>query len=284
MLIGAHESIAGGLVNAVTRGVQDHCEVIQIFTGAPSRWQVPEIKPAAAQEFSRRLDDSSLVSFMVHGAYLVNPATPDPDLWQRSLGALEKEYERCRAIMAPYLIIHPGSACGSSPDEAIGRSARMIRSVLDKYPDGPDILIENTAGSGSTLAGTFSEVSEIMGLVDCGSRVGCCFDTAHAYAAGYDIREEDTLSESLGRMDSEMGLGHIKAVHLNDSARELGSRVDRHARIGEGLLGEEPFAVLLGRSEFADVPAVLETTPHAEEEGRYRPQVQLLKRLRKGGK
>lgn len=280
MLIGAHESIAGGLDKAVARGEEDCCEVIQIFTGPPSRWRVAPVTEEAAGLFRRRIEESSISSVLVHGSYLINPAGPDEALWQRSLRALEEEYQRCLAIGAGGLVIHPGSTRGAKRRQGIERAARMVAGVLERFSNGPHILLENTAGSGHNLGASFADIVEIIDLAGGGERMGCCFDTAHAFAAGYDLRDPDSLADSLGRIDSQMGLTLIKAVHLNDSARELGSGVDRHARIGEGLLGKKAFSLLLARREFRRLPAVLETAPLPDDEGRYRPQVDLLLRLR----
>ncbi len=280
MLIGAHESIAGGIAKSIDRAVEDGCEVIQIFTGAPGRWKVPPVDPEAAGKFKSVLARSPINSVHVHGAYLVNPAGPDPELWNRSLAALNVEYHRCRELDVDGLIIHPGSHRNTSVEGGIERAAEMIGTLLSDNPDGPPVLLENTAGSGSTLGGTFSELAAIREKSGAPDRVFFCFDTAHAFAAGYDLRGEETVADTMRRVDDEAGLSKIMAVHLNDSKREFGSGVDRHERIGEGFIGDDGFAALLAREEFAALPGFLETDPAPDNEGRYRPQIEKLMALR----
>jgi deoxyribonuclease-4 len=282
LLIGAHESIAGGVAKAVSRAEEDGCEVIQIFTGSPSRWSVPPVSEDSAREYRYAYGASSLRYTLVHGSYLINPASPDAALWERSLGAIVEEYKRCIAIGADYLIMHPGSSRGSGREESVARVAKIIGHLFTQCDSGPVVLIENTAGAGETLGGDFSDIFGIADRLASPERIGCCFDTAHAFAAGYDLRTPSAVSESLERMQFELGEVLIHALHLNDSARPLGSGVDRHARIGEGLMGTEAFHSLMNRKEFSGLPAVLETQPLPEDEGRYRSQIELLKSLREG--
>ncbi len=280
MLIGAHESISGGLWRAIDRAVEDGCEVVQIFSGSPNRWTVPSIKEGEAVRFREAVRKAGIRSVLVHGSYLINPATPDDTLWKRSMGAMAREYERCRSIGADHLVIHPGSHRGLGTEGGIRKAAEMVRSVLNRIPDGPDILLENTAGSGQTLGGTFAELAGIRRGAGFPDRVGYCFDTAHAFASGYDLSGENGVRSVLEELDRWVGLDRVMAIHLNDSARELGSKVDRHARIGEGVLGLGPFAGLLTEPVLAGRPAVLETQPLPAPHGRYRDQIDLLKGLR----
>lgn len=280
MLIGAHESISGGLERSVERAEEDGCEAMQIFSGSPGSWSVPPVSLDAAEKFRERFAGSPLRSVMVHGSYLINPASPDHALWERSLDAMKGEYNRCRQIAADYLVVHPGSHRGSGPDDGIRRAAGLVARVLDDACDGPAILLENTAGSGNTLGGTFSELGRIRGLIPFPDRVGFCLDTAHAFAGGYDLGSGEGVRKALARINNEACPGLIMAFHINDSVRPLGSGVDRHARIGEGLMGMDGIKTLLGMGEFRDHPAILETRPLPVPQGRYRDQVDLLKSLR----
>jgi deoxyribonuclease-4 len=282
LLIGAHESISGSFEKSIHRAVEDECECVQIFTGPPGRWKVPPIDPNAARAFKEALSANGDIPIVVHGAYLINPASPDPDLWVRSLQALKEEYSRCIVLGIGQLIIHPGSHKDTSVEDGLRRAAEMVQAVLEENGAGPDILLENTAGSGSSVGFTFDQLAAIRELAGFPDRVRFCFDTAHAFAAGYDIREEKSVTSVLERIDGEAGLDNIRAVHLNDSMKELGSRVDRHERIGEGHIGEKGFRVILREEVFTDVPGILETQPLPDAEGRYRPQVQLLKKLAEG--
>jgi deoxyribonuclease-4 len=222
-----------------------------------------------------------VASVLVHARYLINPAGPDPDMWIRSLMALREEYERSRILGVDGLVIHPGSHRKTTDKDGVRRAAEMIDGLLDDQREGPPLLLENTAGSGSSLGADFSQLADIRDRVSSPHRVAYCLDTAHAFAAGYDLRGETAVQRSLKRIDDEAGLGDLIAVHLNDSAKELGSRVDRHARIGQGLIGLDGFRAILQREEFTNVPGILETEPNADREGRYRPQVELLLSLRK---
>jgi len=280
MLVGAHESISGGIELSIERAVEDGCETVQIFSGSPNRWSVPPVDDSNAELFKEKVKASGMGPVLVHGSYLVNPASPDPDLWQRSLVATVSEYRRCAALDADFLVVHPGSHRGAGLAEGIGRAAELLTRVLEEVPDGPVILLENTAGSGNVLGGDFGELARIREMTGEGGRIGYCFDTAHAFAAGYDLSSPDGIAESLQRIDAEGDLDLIGAFHLNDSEKPLGSQVDRHARIGEGLMGKPSFEFLLRHGDFNGRPAVLETKPLPDPEGRYRDQVELLKKLR----
>ena len=280
LLIGAHESISGGLWRAAERAAEDGCEVIQIFSGSPNRWDVPEVARDEADRFREGIQMAGISGVLVHGSYLINPASPDRGLWERSRESMIREYGRCRMINADYLVVHPGSHRGQGAEGGVERAAELFRAVLDEATEGPMILLENTAGSGNVLGGTFSELRLIRRETGCPDRMGYCFDTAHAFASGYDITGEDGFRRVMEVVDKEAGLDLVKAFHLNDTARGLGSRVDRHARIGEGILGLSTFARFLGDLLFEEIPAVLETQPLPVPHGKYRDQVDMLKELR----
>jgi len=276
LLIGAHESTVGGFHLAILRATGDGCRSIQIFGSPPGRWKAPPLKPGAVSEFRSALKKSQIRSVLVHGRYLVNPAGPDPDLQVRSMMALREDYERCRVLGAEGLVIHPGSHRGTAEGEGIRRAAEMIDRLLEEERKGPFLLLENTAGTGSNLGATFRHLAAIREMTAQKDRIGYCFDTAHAFAAGYDLRDEKRIDRSLRRIDDEVGMEFIRAFHLNDSAKRLGSRLDRHARIGEGFIGRKGFKVLINREEFASLPGILETEPLPDRKGRFRPQIELL--------
>ncbi len=282
MLIGAHESIAGGIEHSPDRAVEDRCEVMQIFTGPPLRWDTAPLTGESISAFRNGVVRTGLESVIVHGAYLINPATPDAALRQRSGNALLSEYMRCAELGVDYLVIHPGSHRGSGASGGIVCVAALLDELFDSVKEGPLLLLENTAGSGHALGGSFNELSKIRERVMCSDRVAYCFDTAHAFAAGYDISGEEGLEHVFVRFDSEAGVDLIKVFHLNDTLKPLGSRVDRHARIGEGILGLVPFARLLQDARFTQHPGILETPPLTGAGGRYRPQVRTLVSLREG--
>ena len=279
MLIGAHESIAGGFEKSIIRAMEDECESVQIFTGPPGRWTIPKVGKMAARKFRKSVSDHGAMPVVVHGIYLINPAGPDPDMWVRSLMALTEEYARCRALGINSLVIHPGSHRQTSVEEGIKRASEMIQVVLDENDDGPDILLENTAGSGSSIGSSFAQLASIREMTGYAQRVKLCFDTAHAFAAGYDLRDRKKVKAALARIDEEAGIENIRCIHLNDSMKELGTRVDRHERIGKGHIGENGFRAILRQEVFAAVPGILETQPLPDSAGRYLSQVRLLKKL-----
>lgn len=279
MLIGAHESIAGGFDRSILRALEDECEAVQIFTGPPGRWTTPQVPEKAARSFREARVASGDMPVVVHGIYLINPAGPDPDTWVRSLMALKQEFERCRALGVTALVIHPGSHRQTSLGDGIKRAAEMVQAVLEENSEGPDILLENTAGSGSSIGHSFAHLSAIREQAGYLQRVRFCFDTAHAFAAGYDLRDRKRVKASMQRIDGEAGLENIRCVHLNDSMKELGSRVDRHERIGKGYIGEKGFRAILRQEAFSSLPGILETQPLPDSAGRYLSQVRLLKKL-----
>ena len=279
LLIGAHESIVGGFEKSITRAVEDECEAVQIFTGPPGRWAIPQIKDKAARAFRKALTDHGTMPVIVHGIYLINPAAPDPDIWVRSLMALKEEYARCTALSVDRLIIHPGSHRETSVDNGVQRAAEMVQAVLSENNSGPDILLENTAGSGSSIGSSFTHLANIRERSGFQDRVRYCLDTAHAFAAGYDLRDRKRVKSVLEQIDGEAGLENISCIHLNDSMKELGSRVDRHERIGEGHIGEKGFRAIVNKEIFADMPGILETQPFPDSQGRYRSQIRYLKSM-----
>lgn len=279
MLIGAHESIAGGFDRSVQRALEDECDAFQIFTGAPGRWVVPPVDPGAALAFKVVRSSNGAMPVVAHGAYLINPASPDPHLWARSLLALREEFARCLALGIDCLVIHPGSHRSTSAKDGILRAGEMLGTVLEEEGGGVEILLENTAGSGSSLGSTFDQLAAIREAAGLSNRVRLCLDTAHAFAAGYDLRDLKRVKASMRRIDGEAGLENVGCVHLNDSTKELGSRVDRHERIGKGWIGEKGFSAILGQVRFSGIPGILETQPEPDRAGRYLSQVRLLKKL-----
>ena len=281
MLVGAHESIAGGVDLAPERAAEDGCEVFQIFTSAPGRWEGGPVSEKKAAAFRENIIQWKMKSTVVHGAYLINPASPDRVLWKRSLKALVEEYLRCAALGAEYLVIHPGSHRGKGADEGVLRVVDQLDCLLDSVGDGPVVLLENTAGAGNTLGSSFDELNRIRDGIENRGRVAFCLDTAHAFAAGYDLSREKNLDRELDGIGSEVDIGLIRVFHLNDTLKPLGSRVDRHTRVGEGILGLEPFRYLMNCGEFRSHPGIIETPP--EGEMRYAPQLVVLKNLRDKG-
>jgi deoxyribonuclease-4 len=277
MRLGAHQSIAGGLEKAIVRARADGCEALQIFTRNQSQWRAKPLDAETVERFRAAVSDWGVPRerILVHDSYLINVCAPDAALRKKSIAALIEELRRCAALGIRYLVMHPGAHMGQGERRGIRLACRAISSALDATRDGPDppwILIENTAGQGTTLGHRFEHVRDLLAGSEPADRVGVCVDTQHAFAAGYDISSEEGCEETLEEMDRLFGLEQVRAFHLNDSKRELGARVDRHELIGRGSIGPAAFRCLVNDRRFADVPGVVELPP---------PYPPLLTRLRR---
>ena len=266
--LGAHVSISGGHINAIDRALADEMSACQIFTKNQRQWRAAPIDPAAAEAFRARWIDSGLKRLVAHDSYLINVASPDDALWEKSRAALADELARCDLLGVPYLVSHPGASLTSSADAGIARVAEAIDRIHDEAPDGQAVLLlETTAGQGTCLGRSFEELAAILDRVADQRRVGVCFDTCHAFAAGYELRDEAGYAATMRAFDEAVGLDNLKAFHLNDSQKGLGSRVDRHAPIGEGELGAAPFGFILNDPRFAGLPGILETPKKEDGDG-----------------
>ncbi len=260
LLLGAHQSIAGGVENALSRGQEAGCDTIQIFVKTPNRWVSKPIAGENVIAFREAVDETGIWPVFAHSLYLINLATPDDALWHKSLDALVDDLERCEQLGLPGLVIHPGSHMGSGEGEGIARIAAALDAAHARLPGyGVQVWLEVTAGQGAHLGYTFAQLRAMIAAVKEPERLGICFDTAHAFAAGYELRTQDGYEATWREFDETLSLERLKAIHLNDSKKELGSRVDRHEHIGKGLLGLEPFRFLLNDPRFRGVPMTLET-------------------------
>ena len=240
---------------------------LQVFTRSARTWTPPALVPEHAARFRARWAESGIRAVVAHGTYLANPASPDRKLRQRSERALIDELLRCEALGIRWLVLHPGSSMGGETRGAIRRAGGVLARVLRATAGArAGLLIENTAGSGSTLGAPFSEVGAILGAAGDGDRLGACLDTCHAFAAGYDLRSADGFAAARDDLDEQVGLGRVRVVHVNDSRGALGSRLDRHAGLGLGALGFEPFRRLVRDPVLGRLPLILET-PKGERDG-----------------
>lgn len=259
-LLGAHMSIAGGVGEALIRGQKVGCDCIQIFTKSSRQWAA---KPYAAEEiaaFRQKQVETGIKIVVAHDSYLLNPGAPDEKLRKRSVAGLIDEMERCEALDVPFLIAHPGSHVGSG--EAAG--IKTIAHSIDEAHEACSALkvrlaLEITAGQGTNLGCNFEQMGRIFDAVKHNDRLRLCFDTEHAFAAGYDLRTEEGYEQAFGELDKYIGLKRLVAFHLNDSKKPLNSRVDRHEHIGKGHLGLDPFRRLLNDRRFFGLPMCLET-------------------------
>jgi deoxyribonuclease-4 len=269
MRLGAHISVAGGLHKAFARGREAACDSIQIFTKSNRRWRakpITEEDVAQYKEAKEEYDDIYPVA--VHASYLINIASPKPDLWEKSLNALRIEVERAAKLEIPYITFHPGSYVSSDEETGLENIGRALRQLLAETADtAPDatICLETMAGQGTSLGHKFEHLATMLEAVDGDERVGVCLDTCHVFSAGYDICTPDAYEETIAEFDRVVGLDRIKFFHLNDSRHEFGERKDRHAHIGEGCIGEEGFANFVNDPRWAEHPAHLET-PKTEED------------------
>jgi len=253
-------SIAGGVGRAVDRGVEVGCDTIQIFTKNSNQWRARPISDEEVAGFKEKLEESGIDPVVAHDSYLINLASPDPGLLERSRNAFLEEMNRAEALGIPYLVMHPGSHKGSGVDVGL----RTIAESFDRLHEQTVgfrlmVLLETTAGQGTNLGFTFEHLRRIIDMTAEGGRLGVCLDTCHAFTAGYDITSRNGYEKMWEEFDSEIGLDRLKVIHLNDSKKDLGSRVDRHEHIGKGTLGLEPFRMLVNDERLREIPMILET-------------------------
>lgn len=270
-LLGAHMSIEKSHALAIDRAAAFDMTALQIFTKNASRWVAKPIDPAAAEAFRERLAGSDISFTVAHDSYLINMASPDDALWEKSLNAFQDEMARCAQLGVPYLVTHPGAHMGTGVETGVSRVAEGLNRLFDEEPANPTVvLLETTAGQGTTLGSTFEELASIIDQVEDKARVAVCLDTCHIFAAGYDFRTPETYEATIRAFDDIIGLDRLITFHLNDSKKGLGLRTDRHAHIGEGELGLDAFRLLLTDPRFADTPGVLETPKDDDELGDQR--------------
>ena len=267
-ILGAHQSIAGGFNLAVTRAADYGCDCVQLFTRNSNQWQARPISADAAHQFREALAHHQIGYPLAHDSYLINLSSPDNDLWRRSIKAFILELQRAETLGIPYVVTHPGAHMETGEKRGVKRVARALDAVHRETSNiQARCLLETTAGQGTSLGWRFEHLADILAAVKEPDRLGVCFDTCHVFAAGYPMATPEEYASTMDAFDHLVGSERIKAFHLNDSRRELGSRVDRHAHIGRGCLGIEPFRNLLADPRFQQVPMYLET-PKEKENGR----------------
>jgi len=253
-------SIAGGLHLAFTRIRKVKGESLQIFLSNQRQWKTLPLTAEMIEDFHQQWKKTNSMPVAAHDSYLINLAAPDPTILDKSVAAFVDELQRAAVLKIPFLITHPGSHGGVGVEAGLERFVEnMDRAIERSKTSTVTVLIENTAGQGTNLGSTFEEISFILSESQHGDRLGVCFDTSHAFAAGYDLRTRATYEETFSQFDRIIGLQRLKFFHINDSKRPLGSRVDRHQHIGKGEIGLAGFRLLLNDPRFRDHPMVLET-------------------------
>jgi deoxyribonuclease-4 len=281
MLIGAHVSPAGGLPKAIERGVERGCRAIQIFNQSPRMWR-PNVHSAEdVAAFRQAMDASPIDAVLIHGVYLLNCASEDPDIRAKSLASLVESLRVGEQIGARGVVLHPGSAKSGDVPSAIARAGETIREALNESGTCP-LHLEDTAGAGGTLGRSIDELALLLEACGPDRRLGLCLDSCHLFASGYDIRTADGLASVVGEIAAKVGIERLGSLHLNDSQAALGANRDRHANIGRGELGELGCAAFLSEPAFEQLPCVLET-PGEERSGPSAQEIAFAVALRERG-
>ncbi len=257
--LGAHESVSGGLHLAFERIKQVGGDALQIFTRNQRQWVPAELKTEEIRLYREAHQESGKMTVASHGSYLVNFATAKEELLKKSTHAFVLELQRCQQLGIPYVVLHPGSHGGDGVEVGLDRFVAGLDGAIERSETEVEVLIETTAGQGTGLGRSFKELAFILQNSRYSSQLGVCVDTCHIFAAGYDIRSIEKYNETIKELDDQVGLQRVKFFHLNDSKKELGSRVDRHEHIGKGAIGLSGFKNLLNDPRFGDLPMTLET-------------------------
>lgn len=266
---GSHLSIAGGMRHAIEEALRLKFDTVQVFVKNQRQWRATPLKDDDLEQWHALLQTPGFGPPIAHATYLINLASADETLFEKSCAAFAEELRRCDTLAIPYLVVHPGAAGEQDRDLALARVAEALNLIFDKHSDVRTMpLLETTAGQGTSLGRSFGELGAILDAVREPERIGVCVDTCHVFAAGYDIRTAAGYAGMMREAEQSVGLKRIRCWHLNDSKRELGSRVDRHEHIGRGAIGAAGFANVLGDAEFVGTPMILETPKALNDTGR----------------
>lgn len=284
MKLGAHVSTAGGISKAVDRAVDIGCEAIQIFVSSPQSWRMGSITDEECESFRLKKEQNSISPVFFHAIYLINMGTKNPENWVKGIESLGKYMEFASKVDVAGVIFHPGSHGGLGYDATRTQTLEGIEEVLDKSPNGPMLILENTAGMGNHIGARFEELGNIISSMRAPirDRLRVCLDTQHAFAAGYDISTPKGLEDVLLKFDETIGLERLMVVHANDSKCKLGGAIDRHENIGEGYIGIEGFQYIINHPAFADIPFILEV-PGLNSNGPDKHNLDMLKNMRLKG-
>ncbi|RJS68325.1 deoxyribonuclease IV, partial [ANME-2 cluster archaeon] len=246
---------------AVDRAQERGCDTFQIFTRNPRGWRFKDLEPEQIKKFITKIEGSGIYPPVAHAPYLPNLASPKEDVYSRSVDALANEIARCSALRIPYLVTHLGSHLGTGIEDGFMRIISAVNTAIDVIDDRDSVmlLLENTAGTKNSIGGSFEDIRRIIDGIVRDELVGVCFDTCHAFAAGYELRTAETLDATMTHFDEVIGFDRLKLIHLNDSKGGLNSRLDRHEHIGMGYIGEDGFRAILHHDIIKELPMILET-------------------------
>ncbi len=259
LLVGAHMSIAGGIHRAFERGVEAGCRTLQIFLKNSNQWKAKPLTDEDRRLYAGAQKQSGIQPVVAHSSYLINLASPEEGLYRKSVAAFVEELERANFLGVPAVVLHPGAHKGAGEVAGIEAVAQALNHAFRRVAPPVSVLLENTAGQGSSIGHSFEQLSAIFEKVRDKARIGFCLDTCHLFAAGHDISTVEGYRRTMRLFDRMIGAGKIRAFHVNDCRKPLGSRVDRHTHIGQGCIGLEAFRCLVNDRRFASVPKILET-------------------------
>ena len=280
MWLGAHIGIADGLAEAPRTGRRIGCDAIQIFSKSPQMWAGPPIAADAASGFKAAVEEVQLKATAVHHGYLVNLASPKKAMLARSRKTFLDEIRRAESLSADHLIFHPGAHLESGREEGIRVLVASLNAAFDATAGARvRVLLENSAGQGTSIGGNFLDLAEVLSRLDDRSRAGVAIDTCHLFASGVDFRAPELYGAAMDRLDRELGVSEVRAFHLNDAKADLGSHLDRHENIGRGLIGLEGFRPLVNDPRWASVPGYLETPMSDDDYGAYKTDLATLRSL-----
>ncbi len=259
MKLGVHVSIAGSIDLSIDRARSLDLDTFQIFTRNPRGWKFSDLKESNIVNFKNKILSENISTVVCHMPYLPNLSSPKEDVYNMSINTLSSELERCNTLGIEYVVTHIGSHLGTGLEKGLDRVVKACNTALSNSSNNTMIVLENTAGTKNNVGSKFDELKYIFDNVDDKSRIGFCFDTCHAFAAGYDLSTSKSVIDTLNKFDQIIGLKYLKVVHLNDSKGELGNGLDRHQHIGRGFIGESGFRELLKNLTIKQLPLILET-------------------------
>ena len=261
MLFGAHESIAGGVFTAIERGLKATCDTIQMFNKANNQWRAKKLSAEEIDKFFGLIESTGVTASVSHTSYLINIASPDNALNEKSYAALKEEMERCNLLRIPNLVFHPGSHVGSGEEVGMDTIAKNVNKLFDELgtDNSETLLLETTAGQGSNLGYTFEQIAYMIDKVENNTMLGVCMDTCHIFAAGYALSDAKGYKQTMKQFDDIVGLDRLKIIHMNDSKKEFGSKRDRHEHIGKGFIGLDGFSNIVNDPKLKNIPMILET-------------------------